>query len=123
MWDAAPIARKIFLDSGSCGLSTYQVGNIPDYMPLVAMPISVMRAFGDSQDNLLCGSVVTMTNPKGVTQQAIVADTNMSETDNSVDMTMDLWVGFGQPSTDASVIRTLTWSLKYQPWSKAVWGL
>ncbi|KAH8645698.1 hypothetical protein BX600DRAFT_477860 [Xylariales sp. PMI_506] len=109
-FDAAATAREIFYEYGSCGLSTYFVGVVPDSMPLVAMPSTVMQNYGASQHNTLCGKIVTMTNSAGVTQQAAVADTNVS-VDNSIDMTIDLWVNFGQSSSDASIIPSLSWSI------------
>ena len=52
-----------------------------------------------------------MTDPSnGVTQQAAVADTNEGS-QNSIDMTTDLWAGFGQNVNDASQINILNWSI------------
>lgn len=109
-FDIAATARQVFYQYGSCGLSTYFVGVVPDSMPLVAMTSTVMQNYGASQHNTLCGKIITMTNSNGVTQQAAIADTNVS-VDNSVDMTIDLWTKFGQPSTDASIIPSLSWSI------------
>jgi len=80
-------------------------------MPLVAMPGSVMQNYGSAQHNTLCGKIITMTRPSnGVTEQAAIADTNISDTD-SIDMTSDLWVDFGQPANDGSIISALNWSI------------
>jgi hypothetical protein len=105
--DPAP-ARELFYTVGSCGLSTYFVGVVPDSMPLVAMPGNIMSQYGASQHNTLCGQIITMTNPAGVTRQAAIADTNVSDT-NSIDMTSDLWTAFGQPANDGSIIPSLNW--------------
>ncbi|KAI5465258.1 hypothetical protein BGZ63DRAFT_399741 [Mariannaea sp. PMI_226] len=109
-FDPAPTARQIFYQYGSCGLSTFFVGVVPDSMPLVAMTSTVMQNYGSAQHNTLCGKIITMTNSKGVTQQAAIADTNVSG-DNSIDMTIDLWTKFGQPANDASIIKSLSWSI------------
>lgn len=109
-FDAAATAREVFYTAGACGLSTYFVGVVSDSMPLVAMPSTVFDNYGSSQNNQLCGKIITMTNSAGVSQQAAIADRNLSG-DNSIDMTEDLWVGFGQPSDDASIIPSLTWSI------------
>lgn len=106
--------RSVFYQYGSCGLSTYFVGKVPDNMPLVAMPGSVMGSYGFAQHNTLCGKIVTMTAPNGVTQQAAIADTNVGG-DNSIDMTIDVWTKFGQPNWDASIIRDLRWSIGGSP--------
>lgn len=103
-------ARQLFYTVGSCGLSTYFVGVVPASMPLVAMPGVIMQNYGASQHNTLCGKIITMTSPKGVTRQAAIADTNISDT-NSIDMTSDLWVAFGQPANDGSIIPALNWSI------------
>ncbi len=110
-YDAAATARQVFYQYGACGLSTYFVGVVPDSMPLVAMPSTVFDNYGASQHNTLCGKIITMTDPKnGVSKQAAIADRNVSPT-SSIDMTEDLWVAFGQPSNDASIIPTLNWSI------------
>lgn len=108
-----PNARQTFYTHGSCGLSTYFVGKVPANMPLVAMPNSVMDAYGFAQHNTLCGKIVTMT-ANGITQQAAIADRNYGG-DNSIDMTIDVWTKFGQPSWDASIIRSLKWSVGGTP--------
>lgn len=105
-----PNARATFYQYGACGLSTYFVGVVPNNMPLVALPNSVFDSYGAAQHNTLCGKIITMTAPNGVTQQAAVADRNFGG-DNSIDMTIDVWTKFGQPANDASVIRSLKWSI------------
>ncbi|KAH8897317.1 LysM-domain-containing protein [Thozetella sp. PMI_491] len=108
--DAAS-ARQVFYTVGSCGLSTYFVGVVPDSMPLVAMPEAVFDKYGAAQHNTLCGKIITMTNAvNGVTLQAAVADRNAGA-QGSIDMTIDLWTKFGQPSNDASQINVLNWSI------------
>lgn len=109
-YDPAPTSRAVFYQYGSCGLSTYFAGVVPDTMPLVAMPSTVMANYGASQDNTLCGKIITMTDSNGVTKEAAVADTNVSDTD-SIDMTEDVWVAFGQSASDASIIKALDWSV------------
>lgn len=110
-FNAAATARQTFYQYGSCGLSTYFVGVVPDSMPLVAMPASVMDSYGSAQHNTLCGKIVTMTNPaNGRTQQAAIADRNYGG-DNSIDMTIDVWANFGQSTSDASIIKALNWSV------------
>lgn len=107
---SAAEARRIFYTVGSCGLSTYFQGVVPDSMPLVAMPEAVFDRYGSAQHNTLCGKIITMTNSRGVTLKAAVADRNAGS-QGSIDMTIDLWTGFGQPSNDASEIKSLTWSI------------
>jgi len=106
----ASVARQQFYTVGACGLSTYFQGVVPDSMPLVAMPEAVFDQYGSAQHNTLCGKIITMTNSRGITQQAAVADRNAGA-QGSIDMTIDLWVGFGQPSNDASQINSLSWSI------------
>jgi len=105
----ASVARATFYEYGSCGLSTYFVGVVADDMPLVAMPSVIMENYGASQHNTLCGKIITMT-VGSVTRQAAIADTNVSNT-NSIDMTSDLWVAFGQPADDGSIIAAVEWSI------------
>lgn len=106
---SASAARETFYTVGSCGLSTYFAGVVPDHMPLVAMPASVMQNYGASQHNTLCGKVITM-KVGGVTRKAAIADTNVSDT-HSIDMTSNLWVAFGQPANDGSIIPSVSWSI------------
>jgi len=59
-----------------------------------------MQSYGSSQYNKLCGKVATLTS-RGLTKQVVVADTNVSP-ENSIDMTSDVWVFFGQTDNDGS---------------------
>ncbi|CAG8977676.1 hypothetical protein HYALB_00009621 [Hymenoscyphus albidus] len=104
----AAAAKALFWQSGSCGLSTY-FPNTNKNLPLVAMTSTVMSKFGASQHNTLCGKTITMTY-KGVTQKAIIADTNVS-VDNSIDMTSDVWIKFGGHDGDGTLLKSLTWSI------------
>jgi len=54
-----------------------------------------MGQFGESQNNQLCGKTITIMGDNGQTGQAVVADTNVDDTNNSIDMCMDLWTQFG----------------------------
>jgi hypothetical protein len=103
-------ARQLFNQYGSCGISTYFPTAVPASMPLVAMPYSIMQSYGFAQHNTLCAKIITMT-VNGVTRKAAIADTNVSDT-HSIDMTSDLWVAFGQPANDGSIIRSVTWSIE-----------
>ena len=93
-------ARKIFWESGSCGLSTYFAGKVDAKIPLVAFPEIVMKKYGASQNNKLCAKVATLT-ARGKTMKVAVADTNVSP-ENSIDMTSDVWTFFGQTDGDGS---------------------
>jgi len=93
-------ARKIFWESGSCGLSTYFADKVDGNIPLVAFPESVMKQHGASQNNKLCGKVATLKS-KGKTMKVVVADTNVSP-EHSIDMTSDVWTFFGQKDGDGS---------------------
>ncbi|KAH8590951.1 hypothetical protein B0O99DRAFT_598489 [Bisporella sp. PMI_857] len=103
-------ARQLFNQYGSCGISTYFPTAVPASIPLVAMPYSIMQSYGFAQHNTLCAKIITMT-VNGVTRKAAIADTNVSDT-HSIDMTSDLWVAFGQPANDGSIIRSVTWSIE-----------
>ncbi len=110
-FEAAATARETFYNYGACGLSTYFVGVVPSTMPLVAMPSTIFDQYGASQHNTLCGKIITMTDPtNGVVKQAAIADRNVSPT-SSIDMTVDLWVDFGQSASDGSIIPALKWSI------------
>ncbi|KAH8811002.1 hypothetical protein F5884DRAFT_854365 [Xylogone sp. PMI_703] len=102
-------ARALFWQYGSCGLSTFFANQVDPDMPLVAMPDTVMQGHGSAQHNTLCAKIVTMT-VNGVTRQAVVADTNVSDT-HSIDMTSDLWTAFGQKDFDGSIIKAVQWSI------------
>ncbi|RFU26825.1 hypothetical protein B7463_g9511, partial [Scytalidium lignicola] len=102
-------ARALFWQYGSCGLSTFFADDVSPDIPLVAMPSTIMQSYGASQHNTLCAKIVTMT-VGGVTRQAAIADTNVSDT-HSIDMTSDLWVAFGQQDGDGSIIPAVEWSI------------
>lgn len=105
----AAAARSTLYTAGACGLSTYFADQVDPAMPLVAMPSGVFDQYGASQNNQLCAKVITMTN-NGVTQQAVVADRNLSA-DNSIDMTSDLWVAFGGVDGDGTLIPGFSWTI------------
>ena len=107
----AAAARKIFWESGSCGLSTYFADKVDAKLPLVAFPEIVMKQHGASQNNKLCGKVATLT-ARGKTMKVVVADTNVSP-ENSIDMTSDVWTYFGQKDGDGSHKDfQIKWSIK-----------
>ncbi|KAK4069109.1 hypothetical protein J3E68DRAFT_449822 [Trichoderma sp. SZMC 28012] len=106
--DPAP-ARNLLNQFGACGLTTYFVGQVPDDMPLVAMPANIFDQFGSAQHNTLCAKIITLTR-NGVTRQAAIADRNLSNT-NSIDMTLDLWEAFGGHDNDGSIIPGFSWSI------------
>ena len=100
--------RQLFYQYGACGLSTYQPNTDPN-MPLVAIPGLVFDQYGASQNNQLCGKVITMTHD-GITQQALVADQNVGG-DNSVDVCLNTWEAFGGHDGDGSIIRDMHWEV------------
>lgn len=100
--------RQTFWTGGACGLSTY-FKNTPANMPLVAIPGAVFSKYGSAQHNKLCGKVITMTH-NGKTQKAIVADQNVGG-DNSIDMCLNQWKGFGGKDNDGSIIKGISWSI------------
>ncbi|KAF3066092.1 hypothetical protein CFAM422_009171 [Trichoderma lentiforme] len=106
--DPAP-ARNLLNQFGACGLTTYFQGQVPDDMPLVAMPANIFDQFGSAQHNTLCAKIITLTR-NGVTRQAAIADRNLSNT-NSIDMTLDLWEAFGGHDNDGSIIPGFSWSI------------
>ncbi|KAL7795591.1 hypothetical protein V8C43DRAFT_279461 [Trichoderma afarasin] len=106
--DPAP-ARNLLNQFGACGLTTYFVGQVPDDMPLVAMPANIFDQYGSAQHNTLCAKIITLTR-NGVTRQAAIADRNLSNT-NSIDMTLDLWEAFGGHDNDGSIIPGFSWSI------------
>ncbi|KAJ6787105.1 hypothetical protein PWT90_07226 [Aphanocladium album] len=101
--------RKIFYNSGACGISTYFKGKVPDNMPLVAIPSHVFDKYGQAQDNKLCAKTITMTY-KGVTRKAIVADENTSN-EQSIDMCLDDWKAFGGKDGDGTLRRGIKWTI------------
>lgn len=101
--------RKIFYDSGACGLSTYFKGKVPSNMPLVAVPSGVFDRYGQAQNNKLCAKTITMTY-KGVTRKAIVADENTSG-EQSIDMCLDDWKAFGGHDGDGTLRRGVKWTI------------
>ena len=108
-FSSAATAREEFYTEGSCGLSTYFPNKVPSNVPLVAMPESVMSQYGSAQNNVLCGQIITLTREStGVTYQAAIADTCPA---NTMDMTIDLWVDFGQSATDGTQFTGLSWSV------------
>ncbi|KAL6826468.1 hypothetical protein V8C40DRAFT_244307 [Trichoderma camerunense] len=104
--DPAP-ARNLLNQFGACGLTTYFPGQVPDDMPLVAMPANIFDQYGSAQHNTLCAKIITLTR-NGVTRQAAIADRNLSNT-NSIDMTLDLWEAFGGHDNDGSIIPGFSW--------------
>lgn len=101
--------RKIFRDSGACGISTY-FKNVDPNMPLVALPSGYFDKHGPSdQGNKLCGKVITMTH-NGVTKKAVVADENTSS-EQSIDMCLELWQAFGGHDNDGTLIKPFSWSI------------
>ncbi|OAA44578.1 hypothetical protein BBO_04061 [Beauveria brongniartii RCEF 3172] len=105
----ASSCRKLFYDSGACGLSTYFKGKVPSNMPLVAVPSRVFGKFGQAQANKLCAKTITMTY-KGVTRKAIVADQNTSN-EQSIDMCLDDWKAFGGKDGDGTLRRGVKWTI------------
>ncbi|KAM0667456.1 hypothetical protein ACQRIT_003488 [Beauveria bassiana] len=101
--------RKLFYDSGACGLSTYFKGKVPSNMPLVAVPSRIFDKFGQAQDNQLCARIITMTY-KGVTRRAIVADENTSD-EQSIDMCLGDWKAFGGKDGDGTLRRGVKWTI------------
>ncbi|KAM3563523.1 hypothetical protein MY1884_001221 [Beauveria asiatica] len=101
--------RKLFYDSGACGLSTYFKRRVPSNMPLVAVPSRVFDQFGRAQDNKLCARTITMTY-KGVTRKAIVADENTSN-EQSIDMCLGDWKAFGGKDRDGTLLRGVKWTI------------
>lgn len=71
-----------------------------------------MSQYGASQNNKLCGKVATLTS-RGKTMRVVVADTNIS-TENSIDMTSDVWVFFGQTDNDGTHTNfDIQWEITY----------
>ncbi|OPB45458.1 hypothetical protein A0O28_0076680 [Trichoderma guizhouense] len=106
--DPAP-ARNLLNQFGACGLTTYFPGQVPDDMPLVAMPANIFDQYGSAQHNTLCAKIITLSR-NGVTRQAAIADRNLSNT-FSIDMTLDLWEAFGGHDNDGSIIPGFSWSI------------
>lgn len=103
-----PRCRDLFWKHGACGLSTYHK-YVDSNMPLVAVPGHIFNQWGASQNNKLCGKVITM-KYKGVTQKAVVADQNVGG-DFSIDMCLNMWKAFGGRDNDGSIIKPITWSI------------
>ncbi|KID81657.1 hypothetical protein MAJ_11380, partial [Metarhizium majus ARSEF 297] len=101
--------REAFWTRGACGLSTYFKDSNPNNLPLVALPSGIFDPHGQAQNNKLCGKVITMTR-QGVTQQALVADENMSS-EQSIDMCLDMWKKFGGRDNDGTLREGIEWSI------------
>ncbi|KAK3181377.1 hypothetical protein K4F52_007391 [Lecanicillium sp. MT-2017a] len=101
--------RKIFYDSGACGLSTYFKGKVDPNMSLVAIPSHVFDKYGQAQNNKLCGKIITMTY-QGVTRKAVVADENTSG-EQSIDMCLGDWKAFHGKDGDGTLRKNIKWSI------------
>lgn len=96
---------------GSCELfpDYYSSPNpIPDDVYPVVVPTSLLEKFGPANSsNPLCGHVMHLTGPNGVTAKAAITD---KDTEGGIIMCYDLWQVFGYDINSPSYMN-LTWTL------------